>query len=388
MRNNMSFLDWFDKEEEEQEEQVQPEQPKVETKPEWNPLVKQYLIERGLTDDSYKAAQAEASKQKDSTKWGQAFDGIGQAIAGKAQDTSYWEKQRADIDDKTTGALDKKRKQAFEDLSLEQSLVKADKEKVLQDPNSKESVSFRNHFKSLYPTLANAYGDKFNEITASDKDIIFDTARLKEATEARKAQYQLTQQNRQDALAVKVQEKADKKKQAVTEIQDRYNNIKDSIGSLKNMVNEYGTQEMLGPQNKQMDQYITAIATDMAKLVDPQSVARESEVASFKKMLFEPGFWQRESSIQGVLDNFSGMVDKRLANAYAVRGIEMPEDIKNQSSAKIEKPASESTVKMKTPDGKIRMIPQSQVQAALDNGAELADKSVAQHTDTQKRFNQ
>ena len=40
---------------------------------------------------------------------------------------------------------------------------------------------------------------------------------------------------------------------------------------------------MFGPEEKQMNQYIQSLATDMVKLVDPNSVARETEVESFKK---------------------------------------------------------------------------------------------------------
>jgi uncharacterized protein YjgD (DUF1641 family) len=133
------------------------------------------------------------------------------------------------------------------------------------------------------------------------------------------------------AIAEKKQEKEQKKMSAVTEIQDRYNNIADNIQKVKDLVDEVGTQEMIGPENRIMQQYVDSIATDMAKLVDPTSVARETEVAAFRNMLFQPGFFQRESSVKAVLDNFKQMVDKRLENAYQVRGLNMAEENKKKS---------------------------------------------------------
>jgi len=124
----------------------------------------------------------------------------------------------------------------------------------------------------------------------------------------------------------------------LVEIQDRYTNIKQQIAALRQQLKESGTFELLGPHNRVMDQRITSIATDMAKLVDPASVARESEVAAFKKMLFEPGLAIRNDTALGVLDAFERMVDERLESAYLVRGID-PAEI--AGSAPIQRPPSE-----------------------------------------------
>ena len=136
-----------------------------------------------------------------------------------------------------------------------------------------------------------------------------------------------TIQSRIDLLRMSMGEKLaaknDKTKQSMLELQDRYANIKDSLKVLKNYVDEYGTQEIIGSENEQMMQLVDTIATDMAKLMDPTSVARPSEVESAKKMLFSPGFWKREDSVKSTIDSFDALLDSRLKNAYNIRGLQI-----------------------------------------------------------------
>lgn len=314
-----------------------------QTEAEMNPVVKKYLLEKKqqrdlssepqapivqaekpvvrnpFSDDERNKVKAEMESKQSDLAFAQLASSFGDALARKDSSgtQNYFNTLRSNIKDDTLNDFDKRKKQNREDVVNK-------RQDDLYDPNSNQSQSFRKIIEANFPNIAKAYGDNWQSVSAADKENIFEPLKLKENIEARKEQMRILAQSRQDALDLKKSEKQTKQKQSVTEIQDRYNNIKDSISSLREMVDKYGTQEMIGPQNKEMDQYITSIATDMAKLVDPQSVARESEVASFKKMLFEPGFFQRESSAQGVLNNFEKMVDKRLENAYAVRGIEKP----------------------------------------------------------------
>lgn len=170
------------------------------------------------------------------------------------------------------------------------------------------------------------------DLKQRDIDNKFREKQLKETIDSRREIAAMNRMGQQQAQSERKVAGQQKQQQAMNEVNDRYTNIKDSINNLRGIVNQYGTQELFGPENKIMDQQITAIATDMAKLVDPASVARESEVAAFKKMLFEPGFWQRESSVQGVLSSFEDLVDKRLENAYKIRGLERPQTIPKSGS--------------------------------------------------------
>lgn len=73
------------------------------------------------------------------------------------------------------------------------------------------------------------------------------------------------------------------------EFLNRYSTINSEIAALEKMIDEKGTFELFGPHNKEMQQKLDSIAIDSAKLFDPESVAREGEVAAFKNMLFEGG---------------------------------------------------------------------------------------------------
>lgn len=100
------------------------------------------------------------------------------------------------------------------------------------------------------------------------------------------------------------------------EFNSRMQNIIGESEQLKSLVNKNGTFEALGPHNALLAQKIDAIATDAAKLFDPESVARESEVAAFRKMLFEPGSLttSNESALKTV-DGFKKLVQDRAARS-------------------------------------------------------------------------
>lgn len=129
---------------------------------------------------------------------------------------------------------------------------------------------------------------------------------------------------RQDSLALKGLEKEEKKKQVFNEIEDRRQNITAAISTAISKIQEDGTWEMSGPHNQNLDRLIDGIATDMAKLQDPTSVARPSEVEQIKKTLVESGFSNRNSTAQEILKTFQTEIDRRADLAYKVRGYEKP----------------------------------------------------------------
>lgn len=126
---------------------------------------------------------------------------------------------------------------------------------------------------------------------------------------------------KQMAEAVQAQKaKMDPKKAA--EFDNRYRTIMNEIARLEGMVDKDGTYEMIGPHNKNLDQSITSIAVDAAKLFDPESVARESEVAQQKGMLFEPGsLTTRNETAKKTLENYKRIIQDR---ARAIRGDAAP----------------------------------------------------------------
>jgi hypothetical protein len=134
-------------------------------------------------------------------------------------------------------------------------------------------------------------------------------------------------QDQRDVERKQLEKEADierKKKDSVIELEDRSQTIEQNLKALKTMVEDTGGFDFAGPQNRQMEQLIDSIAVDMAKLVDPSSVARESEVAQAKKLLFEPGLFERESNILSVLDSFKDIAKRKRETAYKVRGLTPP----------------------------------------------------------------
>lgn len=118
----------------------------------------------------------------------------------------------------------------------------------------------------------------------------------------------------------------DKKKQQVLEVDNYVGNIKRNIKLVKDQIAKTGTFELTGPEGAVNERRLTEIATDMAKLADPGSVAREGEVMLMRKGLVDTGLggsFTRDDTAQAVLDALDADVDRRRKEAYAVRGLEM-----------------------------------------------------------------
>ena len=82
------------------------------------------------------------------------------------------------------------------------------------------------------------------------------------------------------------------------------------------MITEKGTFEAFGPQSDLIDSKLYQIAVDYAKLVDPESVAREGEVASAKKYMLNikgmtGGLLTRNKTALDLLDQFESDVNSR-----------------------------------------------------------------------------
>lgn len=309
----------------------EPEQLQHET----NPMVKEYLATKyglspELSANAYKDAQERVDSRTSDLGWAQFAAGMGDALAGRnpSQSAQAFEGIRSNIKDQEIGALDRRRKAQFDDFNMSNSMEKSLREREVYDPKSSSSQSFRKMMEAKFPEVAQAYGDDWANVTAADQDNIFKPLQLKETVEARKMQAAAMAGQRRDALDLKATEKSDKKKAAMFEIEDRRTNINESLNTLKKMIDEDGTYELLGSHNQDMDRLIEGIATDMAKLQDPNSVARPSEVESVKKNLIQSGiFTNKNSTASQVLKNFEAEVAKRADSAYKVRGIDIPNAI-------------------------------------------------------------
>lgn len=126
--------------------------------------------------------------------------------------------------------------------------------------------------------------------------------------------------------AIAAEDRADlrKREASAREIEERAANAAKSLAQLESLVGENGTFEAVGPHNAMLEGAITDYATDMAKLKDPTSVARESEVETEKKALFSPGLKTRNATALELIKNAKQRVQQRRDEAYKVRGLRTP----------------------------------------------------------------
>jgi hypothetical protein len=119
----------------------------------------------------------------------------------------------------------------------------------------------------------------------------------------------------------------EKKRQQVLEVENFTSNIDRNIDAIKAQIDKTGTFELTGPEGAVMDRRLTEIATDLAKLADPGSVARSDEVKLMRQGLVDSGFLglaTRNETAKAVLDALKGDVMQRRSAAYLARGLEMP----------------------------------------------------------------
>lgn len=107
-----------------------------------------------------------------------------------------------------------------------------------------------------------------------------------------------------------------------TDYTTRVENIKANIKRLKDKIDDDGTFDWFGSHNQELDQMVQDIAVDYAKLVDPDSVARESEVENVKAMLKVTGLTTRDSTAIGALDNFLDQMETRINSKRIAQGME------------------------------------------------------------------
>lgn len=124
------------------------------------------------------------------------------------------------------------------------------------------------------------------------------------------------------------EKKAPRDAQKIVEEVDNYvGNINRNVDKVIAQIQKTGTTELVGAEGKVMDMWLNEIATDLAKLADPGSVARESEVEAQKKNLIDTGVFgafTRDSTATQVMQELRKGVSERRAEAYKARGLQVP----------------------------------------------------------------
>ncbi len=112
----------------------------------------------------------------------------------------------------------------------------------------------------------------------------------------------------------------------LTEVRERAANLRSNVAAAKALIAKSGTFELAGGEQQELNRLLTDIAIDSAKLKDPTSVARESEVANEQRSLgVEAGsLLTSNGTANKLLDSFAAGVDRREDEALRVRGLPVP----------------------------------------------------------------
>lgn len=151
------------------------------------------------------------------------------------------------------------------------------------------------------------------------------TSALKESERQRQAKIdaqtrKLNLQDQKELIKLKAQGKPRnlsplerKQKEINITMGDRARNIFANVQDIIERVNEDGTAEYFGDHEKILEQTMDAIAQDYAKIVDPNSTNRPSEIEGIRNMLFQPGtLAMRDGTAIGIMNNFKDIVAARL----------------------------------------------------------------------------
>jgi len=120
----------------------------------------------------------------------------------------------------------------------------------------------------------------------------------------------------------------DKNAASVLEVKGRALTIDQTLELIENQVLAKGTSELFGEEDEVMIRRMNEVATDMAKLADPSSVARPSEVELILKGLISPSATKMTNATAlKIIEAARSDVKNRLKVAYDIRGLKDPDAI-------------------------------------------------------------
>lgn len=306
---------------------------------EMNPAVRDYLLKK-------KQAQSQGPSGLEALS--NAFASISSGLMGKdpvqaaqANQQMFNQQRQADLE-----GIKEDTMMELEGAKLQKQAKKDEQEELRikneTDPASQESRLAQSLASKMVP------GKDFSNLSAAQiNQFLPSISKIYEGQQSALSRASASEDRklaRDEKKAEKLAASEEKKKTILTEIEDRRTNIKDNLKLLKDQISKYGTYEAFGPQNADMERRVDQIATDMAKLTDPNSVARPSEVDMFKKGLVAPTIGQKNSTALSILDSFEKEVDQRAANAYRLRGLENPQGEKTPNQPMLDPDARKKRI--------------------------------------------
>lgn len=162
----------------------------------------------------------------------------------------------------------------------------------------------------------------------------------------------------------KAKTRQEKDANILEELENRRTIVEQNVERAKNLIDKYGTVELFGSEAEQLNGIMQEIATDVAKLQDPKSVARPSEVESIRKTLIPESTSERmmlsNETAMDILDKFKERINERADIGYSVRGFDpkTKKPITQQSK-------TDTLIKIKAPSGAIREVSQQNAEEYL-----------------------
>lgn len=268
-------------------------------KQEMNPIVKQYLAPK-LKKPEPQGSVPEQTERSGGFDWQAGIAGLGQAIAGNDPSKVIGQiKQQRIVDEERAGDNDPTSEQSKMAQALASKLM----------PGKDFSKASAAQLKKVMPgleSLAKLQSDEKNRAESRAERLNF---------------AQIAAGDKQQAREEKRQEKLTEQQKKVDESTYRKNILDKNLGQLESLIDESGTFEMFGPESGKMDSLIYQTAVDYAKLVDPESVAREGEVAAAQKyMLPIKGLGTRNSTAKQLIQEYRQGLEDRMGARDSAKG--------------------------------------------------------------------
>jgi len=304
-----------------------------------NPLIKDYLLKKQQERDQLEQSSGPTTMQS----IGSALAGAGAGIMGRDPlaamqsvqgQQSQAKKQKLDAFDRSNdmelkgmemdraiGIEDKRVAREDEKYGLEQDLMGRE-----QDIDSMESQLSRQLGNKMMPNY------DFSKMNAFQINQKLPSLEKIYSIEQKKLDRSDARADKAFQNQVKLDEKqkvSDEKNAAsVLEIKGRALNIDQQLELVENQILAKGTSELFGEEDEVMSRRINEVAIDIAKLMDPGSVARPSEVESILKGLISPSATKmtNKSAIK-LIRTARSDVKNRLQIAYDIRGLKNPNAI-------------------------------------------------------------
>lgn len=221
--------------------------------------------------------------------------------------------------------MEVERKKQEDQTKMKQNLADNTPNDLTRELGTRLKISPGN-LEKLTPSSLKQNGPYFQKLLELEEKKVGDKQKADEGSRQRLAdrkemadyRHELQMDSKQEGKKLKDQE-------LIEEVENRRQEIENNLNDLETMVGDKGTYELLGAHNEILGGKLNAVATDTAKLFDPKSVARPSEVEQAMKALFKPRAtgMTNETAIK-ILKQYRNDMNRRADTAYKVRGITPP----------------------------------------------------------------